>query len=639
VRPAAAGRTHSAQQADNLYNMHMSTLFSQPLTAETYEEFYQESLSDPASFWGELARTELEWLAPFERAVGGKPPELKWFEGGLLNITHNCLDRHVLAGNGDKVAYFYNNELNQERQISYAELRALVCLAANGLQKLDISRGDRVLIYMPLCIEQIVLMLACARIGAIHSVVYAGFSAEAVRVRINDAGAKLVCTADCTQRNGKRIDLLSVVRAALTECSSVTKTIVLQRDSSTHLTNTEQSFESIVIDESEHCPPTPLASSDPLFILYTSGTTGTPKGVVHACGGYSLYAHLTTRINFDLNPEKDVYWCTADTGWITGHSYSVYGPLSNGATSVIYEGSPIFPEPNRWWELIERYQVTQFYTSPTAIRMLMREGASWPTAHDLSTLRIIGSVGEPINPAAWEWYAEHVGGNQATVIDTWWQTETGGHMIGGLPFLKQKPGKAGLPFFGVKPLLLDERGNEISAKNTIGELCIAHPWPGALLTCWNNDERYQQYWNAYPPHSYFYTGDLAQFDEDGYLCILGRADDVINVAGMRVGTAEVESALVSHTAVAEAAAIGIPHEIKGEVIAASVLLTRGITWSDELAEELKRWVRTQIGYFAVPESIAAVESLPKTRSGKIMRRVLKAQALGMPLGDTSTLEG
>ncbi len=616
----------------------MSQLFSSPLTPAEYDRLYAESLSDPESFWSEVARTEIEWQTPFTNTLSGTAPHNKWFEGGFLNITHNCLDRHILAGNGDKIAYIYNNELDQERKITYAELLGLVGLAANGLTARGVHKGDRVLIYMPLCIEQIVLMLACARVGAIHSVVYAGFSADAVKIRIQDAGAQLVCTADYTQRNGKKLDLLKVVREAVADSKTVSSVVVLQRDESTQLSGKEISFESLMLDQPERFKPVSMASSDPLFILYTSGTTGTPKGVVHACGGYSVYAHTTAKVTFDLQPETDVYWCTADTGWITGHSYVVYGPLSNGVTSVIYEGSPKFPAPDRWWELVERYAATQFYTSPTAIRTLMREGGDWPAKHNLKSLRIIGSVGEPINPAAWEWYSEHIGGSQATVVDTWWQTETGGHMLGGLPFLPQKPGRAGKPFFGVSPAILDERGNLLTKPNQTGELVIQHTWPGALVTCWNNPERYEQYWNAYAPRTYFYTGDLAQIDEDGYYCVLGRADDVINVAGMRVGTAEVESALVAHPTVAEAAAIGIFHEVKGETIKAFVILSHGTTWSSELEAELKKHVRSTIGYFAVPEEIEAATTLPKTRSGKIMRRLLKAQEMGMPLGDTSTLE-
>ncbi len=607
-------------------------------SASQYKQLYQESVTDPQTFWSTQALKELEWFSPFTQTFVWNKPNYQWFVGGKLNISHNCLDRHVLNGNGQKLAYIYNNELNEEVSITYTQLLTLVNKSANVLISLGIQQGDRVVIYMPLTIEQIALMLACARIGAIHSVVYAGFSAESLAVRIRDAGAKLICTATSTRKNGKLHDLLSVVRAAVVESPSINHVIVFKRTwDTTTLQKNELDLHQLQASASEECDPAQLESSTPLFILYTSGTTGTPKGIVHGHGGYGLFAHISMKYNFDVQLDQ-VHWTAADTGWVTGHSYIVYGPLSNGLTSILYEGSPVYPAPDRYWELVEKYQVQSFYTAPTVIRLLMREGSSFPEKHNLSSLRIIGSVGEPINPAAWEWYSRHIGKNSASVIDTWWQTETGGHMLVTPPSMKQKPGSAGLPFFGVQPALLDEDGNEISKPGVVGHLVIKDPWPGALLTCWNNPDRFTQYWSEFPNKDYFYTGDVAQCDEEGYFTVLGRSDDVINVAGVRIGTAEVESALVAHHAVAEAAVIGISDEVKGEIIKAFVLLNPSIEMTDSLQQELKTWVRQKIGYIAEPAEIESVSKLPKTRSGKIMRRVLKARQMGIEVGDTSTLE-
>jgi len=630
------------------------------ITPEKYQTLYEHSLRDPEEFWGELARQELEWFVPFTEVYEWPKPGYQWFGGGKINITHNCLDRHVAAGRGDKTAYIYTNERDEESRVTYSELLSRVNQAANALKSMGIGKGDRVIIYMPLTLEQIVTMLACARIGAVHSVVYAGFSAQALVTRIEDSEAKLVVTASSTIKNGKEHDLLRVVRQALESVERQLPCVVLQRSwDERSLQAGEKSFSEWVAVQSTQCEAEPMSSDEPLFILYTSGTTGTPKGVVHGHAGYGLYSHITMKWNFDVMEKERieqlgdsgdsreavsaktsslVHWTAADTGWITGHSYIVYGPLSVGVTSLMYEGGALAPAPDRYWELVEKYRVTSFYTAPTVIRLLMREGEAHPARHNLSSLRILGSVGEPINPAAWQWYFEQIGRKQVPVIDTWWQTETGGHMLVTPASMKQKPGSAGLPFFGVEPKLVDDAGNEITLPDTVGQLVVARPWPGALLTCWNNPDRFAQYWTTFFGKDFFYTGDVAQFDSEGYWTVLGRADDVINVAGIRIGTAEVESALVAHPAVTEAAVIGISDEMKGEVIHAYVTLMSGNMLTLELEKELKAWVKDQIGYIAVPESIKSVEKLPKTRSGKIMRRVLKATELGVAVGDTSTLE-
>jgi len=607
-------------------------------TPKKYRKLYQQSITDPEKFWREQALQELEWFKPFTKTLSWSKPDYRWFEQGELNITYNCLDRHILAGHGSQLAYIYINERNEETKVTYDQLLKLVNKAANALCALGVGQGDRVVIYMPLTIEQITLMLACARIGAIHSVVYAGFSAEALNIRINDATAKIVCTATSTQKKGKRHDLLSVVREAVNTASSIEKIIVLERsgDEVTLETN-EVRYQDVIKAASEKFEAVTVESSTPLFILYTSGTTGTPKGIVHSHAGYNLYSHLTMKYSFDLQPGQ-IHWTAADTGWVTGHSYIVYGPLSNGITSVIYEGSPVFPQPDIYWQVIDRYHINSFYTAPTVLRLLMREGNEFPAKYQLDSLRVIGSVGEPINPSVWKWYFEHIGKSQVPVIDTWWQTENGGHMLVTPASMKQKPGSAGLPFFGIEPCILDDDGNEIAKAGVVGHLVIKRPWPGALLTCWNNHDRFKQYWSEFANNDYFYTGDVAQKDDEGYFTVLGRADDVINVGGVRIGTAEVESALVSHRSVAEAAVIGVSDEVLGETLKAFILLNHDVQMSNELTQELKNWVRQKIGYIAVPAEIESVASLPKTRSGKIMRRILKARQMGLNVGDTSTLE-
>lgn len=605
---------------------------------EKYSRLYNDSIAHPNEFWAEQALTELEWFEPFTKPFTQESSTYRWFVDGQLNITHNCLDRHINAGHGERLAYICNNERNEEEKVTYTDLLQRVNRAANGLIKLGVTKGDRVMLYMPLTIEQVVLMLACARIGAIHCVVYAGFSAEALAARIRDCGARIICTSTSTQKNGKKHDLISVVRQAVLNQPSIEHVLVHKRkEDQVELTTNEQDLFELWAESSPVLKPLSVESSTPLFILYTSGTTGSPKGIVHGHGGYGLYAHVTMKHAFQLKPEQ-THWTAADTGWITGHSYIVYGPLSNGVTSILYEGAPTYPQPDRYWELVDKYKVQSFYTAPTVIRLLMREGEKYPAAHMLSTLKVIGSVGEPINPTAWEWYNKNIGHETASVIDTWWQTETGGHMLVTLPGISQKPGSAGLPFFGIEPQIIDTDGNTVTKHGVPGLLVITQSWPGALMTCWNNPERFEQYWTEFSPHAYFYTGDVAVRDENGYFTILGRADDVINVAGVRVSTAEVESALVSHPSVTEAAVIGISDEIKGEVIQAFVVLSQSVVMSEALVKELKHWVRAKIGYIAEPAKIESVDKLPKTRSGKIMRRILKAKSLGLSVGDTSTLD-
>jgi acetyl-coenzyme A synthetase (EC 6.2.1.1) len=601
-----------------------------------YESLYQESIKDREGFWAKVAE-ELHWFKKWDKVLEWQFPYAQWFVGGQTNITYNCLDRHVLNGRRNKVAYIWLDEDNNEQKITYGELLELVNRIANGLKSLGVKKGDRVSIYMPNTIPAIACMLACARIGAIHSVVFAGFSEGALRTRIEDAKAKVLITATYTKRRGKKIDLLATAQRAIDGLSFVEKVVVWDRDGD--VLNGESpllvSLDKLIKESSPVCEPEVMDAEDPLFILYTSGTTGKPKGVLHTTGGYMVETYYTTKVVFDAH-EDDIYWCTADIGWITGHSYIVYGPLANGLTSLVVEGAPDYPNPGRWWSYVERYRVNIFYTAPTAIRMFMRFGEEWPAKYDLSSLRVLGSVGEPINPEAWEWYYKHIGRERCVIVDTWWQTETGAHMITTVPSYPAKPGKAGKPFFTIEPAVVDSQGNPLPP-NTVGNLVIKSPWPSMLRTCWGEPERYEKYWTTIPGQVYF-TGDLATYDEEGYIMILGRADDVLNVAGHRIGTMEVESALVDHPAVAEAAVIGKPHEIKGESIKAFVILKKGVEPSDRLKEDIKQHVRQVLGAIAVPDEIEFVEKLPKTRSGKIMRRVLKAQELGLPVGDVSTLE-
>ncbi len=599
-----------------------------------YDALYEKSIRDPESFWAEVAE-ELFWFERWQKVLEWEFPHAKWFVGGKTNVTYNCLDRHVREGRRNKIAYIYLDEENRERKITYGELLELVCRIANGLRSLGVGKGDRVSIYMPSSVEAIAVMLACARLGAIHSVVFAGFSEGALRMRISDARAKVVVTASYTLRRGRKIDLLPTVLKAVEGLDFVQHLIVWDRDGD--LTEKEGlvDLEELVKTSEPYCEPEVLDAEDPLFILYTSGTTGKPKGVLHTVGGYMVQTYYTSKVVFDLH-EDDIFWCTADIGWVTGHSYIVYGILANGVTSLVTEGAPDYPDPGRWWSYIEKYRVNVFYTAPTAIRMFMKYGEEWPSRYDLSSLRILGSVGEPINPEAWHWYHKHIGRERCVIVDTWWQTETGAHMVTTVPSYATKPGKAGKPFFGVIADVVDREGRRVPP-NTVGVLVIRNPWPSMLRTCWGEPERYEKYWRSIPGNVYN-TDDLASYDEEGYIMILGRADDVINVAGHRIGTMEVESALVDHPAVAEAAVIGKPHEVKGESIKAFVILKEGYEASAELAEELRLHVRNELGPIAVPDEIEFVDRLPKTRSGKIMRRILRARELGLEIGDVSTLE-
>jgi acetyl-CoA synthetase len=603
-------------------------------SAGTYKKLYAESIENPEAFWENIAAKELHWFEKWNKTFEWNYPDYKWFTGGKLNITYNCLDRHNLKGQGNRTAFIYTNEAGREQRITYAELLEQVCRFSNGLLSLGVTAGDRVAIYMPLCIEQIVAMLGCARIGAVHSVIYAGFSAAALRLRIEDAQAKVVVASTYTKRRGKIIDLKAIADDAVEGLECVEHLIIHQREQPLLLDELEIDFQEFVAKQSKDCPAVPLDSEHPLYILYTSGTTGKPKGVVHAAAGYNLHTHYTTKIVFDLKPD-DLFWCTADTGWVTGHSYIVYGPLSNGATTLIYEGAPDFPDPGAWWSIIEKYKVTKFYTAPTAVRLFMKYGEKWPAKYDLSSLKIIGSVGEPINPEAWQWYYKHIGLNNCAVVDTWWQTETGGHMIVTLPSIPQKPGRAGLPFFGVDAAVVNRKGEPVPP-HTVGLLVIKKPWPSALRTCYGEPERFHKYWNEI--QGVYFAGDLATIDEDGYIMILGRSDDVMNVSGHRIGTAEVESAIVAYHHVAEAAVIGKPHELKGQSIKAFVILKQGVEKTEDLKAHIRHQVKHELGSIGVPDEIEFVDRLPKTRSGKIMRRVLKANELGTEAGDTSTLE-
>ena len=606
---------------------------------------YEEAERDPEGFWESFAR-ELEWSAPWNRVLEWKPPFVKWFIGGKLNVSVNCLDRHVRTARKNKAALIWEGEPGDRRTLTYWELFREVNKFANVLKSLGVGRGDRVAIYLPMVPELPTAMLACARIGAIHSVVFGGFSAASLRDRINDAKAKVLITADGGFRRGQTIPLKKMADEAMEDTPSIQHVVVVKREAReaeggkdavvTMKAGRDRWYHELMTPSvSPWCSPEAMDAEDMLYILYTSGTTGKPKGIVHTTGGYLVGAYATTKWVFDLK-DDDVFWCTADIGWVTGHSYVVYGPLANGATVVMYEGSPDWPEKDRFWEMIARHGVSVFYTAPTAIRSFMRWGTEWPKRHDMRTLRLLGSVGEPINPEAWMWYYDHIGGRRCPVVDTWWQTETGQILITPLPAVTpMKPGSATRPFPGIAAEIVNERGESVAVGG--GYLVLKRPWPGMLRTIYGDAERYvRQYWGRWG-ESVYVTGDGAKRDEDGYYWLLGRVDDVLNVAGHRVGTMEVESALVDHASVAEAAVVGKPHEIKGQAIAAFVTVKDGIKADSELANELKQHVVTVIGALARPDEILFAPDLPKTRSGKIMRRLLRDIAEGKALGDTTTL--
>jgi acetyl-CoA synthetase len=599
---------------------------------------YEAAEKDPESFWAKFA-SELEWSRPWTKVLDWKPPHAKWFVGGKLNASVNCLDRHVRGWRRNKAAIIWEGEPGDRRTLTYWELYREVCQFANVLRSLGIRKGDRIAIYLPLIPELAIAMLACARLGAVHSVVFGGFSAEALRDRINDQHARLLITADGGYRRGNVVQLKRVADEALEHAPSIEKVVVVQRRVSAFSVEFKDGRDLWYHELMRHAPldsdAEPMDAEDMLYILYTSGTTGKPKGIVHTTGGYLTGCYATTKWVFDLK-EDDVYWCTADIGWVTGHSYVVYGPLANGATVVMYEGAPDFPHKDRFWEIVERHGVTIFYTAPTAIRAFMRWGPEWPARHDLSTLRLLGSVGEPINPEAWMWYHLYIGGERCPVVDTWWQTETGHILITPLPGVtRTKPGSATHPFPGIKAEIRRDDGTSVDVGG--GFLALTKPWPGMLRGIYGDTDRYvTQYWNRWGRDVYF-TGDGAKRDEDGYLWLLGRVDDVLNVAGHRIGTMEVESALVDHSKVAEAAVVGRSHDIKGQAVAAFVTLKEGVTGSNELADELRQHVARKIGAIAKPDDVIFSADLPKTRSGKIMRRLLRDIAEGKTLGDTTTL--
>ncbi len=603
-----------------------------------FERMYRQSLDDPETFWGEAAKL-LHWFEPWQQVVEWQEPHAKWFVGGKTNLSYNCLDLQVQRGHANKVAFFWEGEPGDKRAITYGQLLEEVSRFANVLRSKGVGLGDRVAIYMPMVPEAIVAMLACARIGATHSVVFGGFSSSALADRINDAKAEVVVTADGAFRRGQVLPLKPAVDEALTHTPSVRKVIVVRRAENpiSMEPGRDEWYHDVMREASDECPAVPVDAEHPAYILYTSGSTGRPKGVLHTTGGYQVHVALTAKYVFDLK-EDDVYWCTADIGWVTGHSYIVYGPMALGATQVIYEGNPVYPAPDRLWEMVARYNVTVFYTAPTAIRTFIKLGAEYPARHDLTTLRLIGTVGEPINPEAWMWYRRVIGGDRCPVVDTWWQTENGGILISTIPGVHDtKPGSAGVPLFGVDAAVVDADGNEVPA-NQGGFLVVKRPWPGMLRTVYGDDDRYRnQYWGEVP-HAYF-SGDGARRDEDGYFWIMGRVDDVVNVSGHRLGTMEIESALVSHPKVAEAAVVGRPDELRGQAIVAFVTLEQGVEATDALRDELKRHVVKEIGAIARPEEVRFADALPKTRSGKIMRRLLRSVATGQELtGDVSTLE-
>jgi acetyl-CoA synthetase len=600
---------------------------------------YENAGKDVLGYWESRAK-ELAWFEPWKKVMDWKPPHVEWFSGGKLNITYNCIDRHLTGPRKNKAAIIWEAEDGTVRTLTYLQLHREVCKFANCLKDLGVEKGDRVAIYMPMVIEAAVSMLACARIGAIHNVVFGGFSPDSLAERINDSQAKVLITADGGWRRGNVISLKHGSDRALEKCTTVEHVVMVKNLPGEHhllhiVDGRDRWYHRIMDHQNARCEPEPMDAEDPLFILYTSGTTGKPKGIVHTTGGYAVGTYTTTSMVFDVK-EDDIFWCTADIGWITGHSYVVYGPLLCGATVFMYEGAPDYPDKDRHWDLIERHGVTVYYTAPTAIRSFMKWGSELPEKHDLSTLRLLGSVGEPINPEAWIWYHKNIGRERCPIVDTWWQTETGAIMISGLPGVSSmKPGFAGHPLPGIEATILDEKGNEV--KEGSGLLAIKHPWPSIARTIWGDDERYTStYFSKWNPGLYF-PGDGAKRDKKGNFMILGRVDDVLNVSGHRIGTMEVESALVDHPSVAESAVVGRKHDLKGQAIVAFVTLRGNFTPTSELRDELRNHVAEKIGSLARPEDVLFTSDLPKTRSGKIMRRLLRDIAEGRALGDVTTL--
>jgi len=631
---------------------------------EQYEAMYRRSIDDPEGFWGEIA-SQFHWFRKWDRVLDWKLPYAKWFAGGLTNLSYNCLDRQIECGRGDHVAILWEGEPGDVRKLTYRQLHEQVCKFANVLKQLGVKKGDRVTLYLPMIPELAIAMLACARIGAAHSVIFAGFTKQAIIDRVEDAQSHVMITADGGWRRGKVVPLKQTVDEAAANCDLIQTVVVYQRigggpapggpasgrssggepasagpaisRSISMQPGRDHWWHDLMAKASPQCPAEPCDAEDMLYLLYTSGSTGKPKGIVHTTGGYMVYTAYSAKLIFDLKPD-DVFWCTADIGWVTGHSYVVYGILANGVTTLMYEGAPNHPDWDRFWAICERHRVTKFYTAPTAIRAFMREGRRHVDKHDLSSIKLLGTVGEPINPGAWIWYHDVVGRGKCPIVDTWWQTETGGILITPLPGITPtKPGSATRPFFGIDPAVLNKDG-QVQPPNVGGLLCIRKPWPAMLRGIWRDPERYvQQYWTEIP--GVYFAGDSSRCDQDGYFWIMGRVDDVIKVAGHRLGTMEVESALVSHAAVAEAAVVGIPHEIKGNAIAAFVTLVTGREPSNELKDDLMKHVTHQLGALARPEQIRFTQSLPKTRSGKIMRRLLREVATsGEVKGDTTTLE-
>ncbi len=606
-----------------------------------YDRMYKESIENPEGFWGKIAE-DFHWYKKWRRVLNADtPPFYKWFEGGTTNISYNCLDRHLDGPRKNKAAILWEGEPGDQRTLTYQQLHREVCKAANALKALGLKKGDRVAIYMPMVPELPIAMLACARIGAVHSVIFGGFSVSAIVDRVHDASCKMIITADGGHRRGSVLPLKPVVDDALKQCPTVETVLVVKRGGNavTMQSGRDHWWHEAVAPASAVCPAEELDAEHPLYILYTSGSTGKPKGILHTTAGYMIGASLTAKYVFDLH-EDDIYWCTADIGWVTGHTYAVYGIFGNGATNVMYEGAPNTPHEGRFWEIIEKYRVNIFYTAPTAIRTFIRWGDEWPNKFDLSSLRLLGSVGEPINPKAWMWYREVIGKNRCPIVDTWWQTETGSIAITTIPgAMPAKPGSAGLPFFGVKTAVVTDEGDPVDAKHS-GTLVLQGPWPSMLRTLYRADDRYQEvYWAKFAKQGWYLTGDGAFRDKDGYYMIIGRLDDVIKVSGHRLGAMEIESALVSHDLVAEAAVVGYPHDIKGQAICAFVSVPRGTTPTDKDKEVLRSHVAQQLGSVARPEQIRFTESLPKTRSGKIMRRLLRDIAAGKETtGDTTTLE-